>query len=342
VRLTNPTEVTRKTPRQRPSVGEDSRLAEVVTFPALAHRTISFINSMICKHGGFALHKSWEAVPVRNSGINVTLDACWQAPVSSPQSLKPTERREATTDWSPKIRQGSYQLRLASTEADRVAAFRLRFLVFNLELNEGLECAYVTGQDTDEFDGICDHLIVEHAGTGKIVGTYRLQTGVTASLNAGFYGEREFDFSPYKQLGNSVIEQGRACVHRDHRSSEVLSLLWRGIAQYAINHGGRYLIGCSSLTSQDSAHGTGVYGAMREHLVEPRLRTTPQPAFAMPLTSSENASDKIPKLLRAYLAVGARICGPPAIDREFKTIDFLTLIDLETLHPRVHARFLRA
>jgi putative hemolysin len=139
-----------------------------------------------------------------------------------------------------------------------------------------------------------------------------------------------------------VIELGRACVHRDHRSSEVLYLLWRGIAQYAIHHGGRYLIGCSSLTSQDPAHGTAVYEAMREHLVVPQLRTTPQPAFALPLMAPQNASDKIPKLLRAYLAVGAKICGPPAIDREFKTIDFLTLMDIEALHPRVRARFLRA
>lgn len=237
---------------------------------------------------------------------------------------------------------GSYRLRLASSEADRLAAFRLRFLVFNLELNEGLKSAYASGRDTDAFDSICDHLIVEHATTGKIVGTYRLQTGGMASANAGFYGEREFDFSPYKPLGGSVIELGRACVHRDHRSSEVLYLLWRGIAQYAIHHGGRYLIGCSSLTSQDAAHGTAVYEAMRDHLAEPQLRTAPQPAFAMSLMAPENASDKIPKLLRAYLAVGAKICGPPAIDREFKTIDFLTLMDLEALHPRVRARFLRA
>jgi len=214
-------------------------------------------------------------------------------------------------------------------------------MVFNLELNEGLGSAFATGQDTDEFDCVCDHLIVEHACAGRIVGTYRLQTGAMASANAGFYSEREFDFSPYKQLGNSVIELGRACVHRDHRSSEVLYLLWRGIAQYAIHHGGRYLVGCSSLTSQDPAHGMAVYEAMREHLVDPQLRTIPQPAFALPQISAGNASHKIPKLLRAYLSVGAQICGPPAIDREFKTIDFLTLLDLEALHPRVHARFMK-
>jgi len=48
---------------------------------------------------------------------------------------------------------------------------------------------------------------------------------------------------------------------------------------------------------------------------------------------------KIPKLLRAYLALGAKICGPPALDRQFKTIDFLTLLDLETLHPLARQRF---
>jgi putative hemolysin len=265
-----------------------------------------------------------------------------QTHISFLPSLRSAELRGTTIGWSLDLRQGPYHARLASSEEERRAAFRLRFLVFNLELNEGLDAAYATGQDTDEFDAVCDHLIVEHTGTGKIVGTYRLQTGATASANTGFYSEREFDFSPYKRLGDSVIELGRACVHGDHRSYEVLTLLWRGITQYAVHHGGRYLIGCSSLTSQDPAHGTAVYGAMREHLVEPQLRTTPQPAFRMPLALAENASDKIPKLLRAYLAVGAKICGPPAIDREFKTIDFLTLLDLDALHPRVRERFLKA
>lgn len=266
--------------------------------------------------------------------------AALRTQTSSPPLLRPDNDHKAETGRLVEVH-GSYRVRLASSDADRLAAFRLRFLVFNLELNEGLDTAHATGYDTDEFDAVCDHLIVEHPGSGKVAGTYRLQTGAVASANSGYYSEREFDFTPYKRLGDSVIELGRACVHRDHRSSEVLYLLWRGIAQYAIRHGARYLIGCSSLTSQDPAHSTAVYGAMREHLVESPLRTVPQPAFVMPLVPSQNATDKIPKLLRAYLAVGAKICGPPAIDPEFKTIDFLTLMDLEALHPRVYARFLK-
>jgi putative hemolysin len=232
-------------------------------------------------------------------------------------------------------------VRLALTEEERKAAFRLRFLVFNLELNEGLDAAYADGYDTDQFDNACDHLIVEHAETTNIVGTYRLQTGRTAAANHGYYSAREFDFAPFESIRDSVIELGRACVHRDHRSIDVLYLLWRGIAQYAIYHRARYLIGCSSLSSQDPSHGSAVYAGLQNYLTELDLRTAPLRAYAMSLVDPRGASGKVPKLLRTYLAVGAKVCGPPAIDRQFRTIDFLTLVDLETLHPRVQARFLR-
>jgi len=234
----------------------------------------------------------------------------------------------------------SYRLRLAASQADVQAALHLRFLVFNLELNEGLATGFETGYDTDQFDSVCEHLIVEHVATGEVVGTYRLQTGRTALQNYGYYSEREFDFAPYKSMRDSIIELGRACIHRDHRSTEVLQLLWRGIARYAVQHEARYLIGCSSLTSQDPARGAAVYLALQSYLVESHLQTVPTEPFTMPLVS--NAADaSVPKLLRAYLAIGARLCGPPAIDREFKTIDFLTLMDLSKLPDCVRLRFFR-
>jgi len=40
---------------------------------------------------------------------------------------------------------------------------------------------------------------------------------------------------------------------------------------------------------------------------------------------------KIPRLMRTYLSQGSKICGPPAIDRAFKTIDYLALFDTKTL-----------
>ncbi len=234
-----------------------------------------------------------------------------------------------------------YAGRLAVTDADRAAAFRLRFVVFNLEMQEGLESAYGTGYDVDRYDEVCDHLIVEDKRSGAVVGTYRIQRGPVASANFGYYSEQEFDFAPYEGMRGQIVELGRACIHRDHRTADVLNLLWRGIARYALAHGGRYMMGCCSLPSLDSDTGHAVYASLMNYRVEAELRTVPTVEYRMPpciLTTEQRA----PKLLRAYLAIGAQICGEPAIDREFKTIDFLTLLDLQTLHPRVAARFLEA
>jgi putative hemolysin len=48
----------------------------------------------------------------------------------------------------------------------------------------------------------------------------------------------------------------------------------------------------------------------------------------------------VPKLLKTYLAVGARICSEPAWDRAFGTIDFLTLQDMHELTAAARSRFL--
>jgi putative hemolysin len=239
-----------------------------------------------------------------------------------------------------RLETGPYVARLAKDERERVAAYRLRFIVFNLEMNEGLESAYKDGFDKDRFDDVCDHLVVEEWATGAIVGTYRLQMGDAAGRNFGYYSEQEFCFAPYERMRDQVVELGRACIHRDHRSPEVLHLLWRGIARYALTNGGRYMMGCCSLNSLDPAMGYAVYASLANFMVEPELRTNPISSFALPWPEEEFVAQRAPKLLRAYLTIGAKICGAPAIDREFGTIDFLTLLDLQTLHPRMAARFL--
>src|SRR5262245_17883758 len=94
----------------------------------------------------------------------------------------------------------AYAVRLARGASDVRAAQALRFEVFNLELNEGLAESHATGLDADPFDGVCDHLLVEHTPSGGIVGTYRLQTGRTAAAHLGYYSELEFDFTPFQPI----------------------------------------------------------------------------------------------------------------------------------------------
>jgi len=243
-------------------------------------------------------------------------------------------------------------MRLAQSAADREAACRLRFRVFNIELGEGLESSYDTGLDKDHLDVFCEHLLVENKEDGKIVGTYRMQTGLGAQAHLGYYSEQEFNFAPYEPLRRDILELGRAAIDREHRTPEVLTLLWRGIAQYANHMGLRYLIGCSSLNSKDPAEGWQMYRQLEHCRVSLEFATEPTARYVCPTEQQEENEQplpclreaamptKVPKLLRTYLAIGARICAPPAWDREFGTIDFLTLLDLKLLSPAARNRFL--
>lgn len=259
----------------------------------------------------------------------------------------------ATGAIAPKIQQtisdrlrlagdfGRYRLRIAESEAERIEACRLRFKVFNIELGEGLQSSYQTGLDTDQFDLVCDHLIVEEKSEKRVVGTYRMQSGATAEKNFGYYSAQEFDFAPYEPLRHQILELGRASIDREHRSSEVLTLLWRGISHYAMHYNLRYLIGCSSLTSQNPQEGWAMYKQLEGFLAPPEFRTIPTDAFACPPEDgSLQEMPKTPKLLKTYLACGARICATPAWDREFGTIDFLTLMDMQEMTPAARNRFL--
>jgi putative hemolysin len=139
----------------------------------------------------------------------------------------------------------------------------------------------------------------------------------------------------------------------------VLTLLWRGIAQYAEHHGLRYLIGCSSvpsrppaaacgghscfpLPSEDAATGWAMYQQLTPFLADAALCTRPVEACRLPAPPADTAlpQARVPKLLRTYLAIGARICSEPAWDRSFGTIDFLTLQDMRALSPSARSRFL--
>lgn len=132
-------------------------------------------------------------------------------------------------------------------------------------------------------------------------------------------------------------------------------MLWRGIAQYATSMGLRTLIGCSSLNSKDPAEGWQMYSQLEQYRVSPEFETVPIASYACPseqeghgaqpparqeMRTHTYTSVKIPRLLKTYLAIGARIPAPPAWDREFGTIDFLTLLDLKLLSPAARNRFL--
>ncbi len=231
---------------------------------------------------------------------------------------------------------GAYELGWVHSREDLHAVQELRYHVFNLELNEGLDASHETGRDIDQYDDVFHHLYVRHVPSGRVVGTYRMQTSTMAHRGQGWYSENEFIFSnvPPSILDTSV-ETGRACILREHRSLRVLYLLWKGIGYYLQTTGSRFLFGCCSITSQDPREGSATLAYLKEHgHMHPDLCILPQPDYACCNEIPEGSTlppIRPPRLMRAYLSFGARICGPPAMDTEFKTIDFLALFDVKSL-----------
>jgi len=236
----------------------------------------------------------------------------------------------------------SFSVCLAQNVADLTECQRLRFQVFNRELGEGLASSERSGLDRDQFDWVCDHLMVRDVSTGVLAGTYRMQTGYRAQGNLGYYSEQLFDFAPFEPIRGELLELGRACVHSDYRNTTALAMLWKGIASYAALCNARYMIGCSSITSQNESEGAALFEELREKYLAPEnMRTQPKAGCQCKVSQPTlyGAMPEPPRLFRAYLDISARLCGPPAIDREFGTIDFLTLLDLQVIPPRLRTRF---
>jgi len=140
-------------------------------------------------------------------------------------------------------------------------------------------------------------------------------------------------------------ELGRLVVDPGHRSGTVVALLWAALLQYLSEGGYRYLMGCVSIPlNGDGPRGTelrGVRDIARNRYaapwqVYPHRKVTVDGAGLDALEPP--TADRIPPLLRAYLRLGARVCGEPALDEAFDVGDLLVVLDRELADERYVAR----
>jgi putative hemolysin len=215
-------------------------------------------------------------------------------------------------------------------------ALRLRYDVF---YGEVLRRTNPQQLDLDRFDSICDHLLVVETGTGRVVGTYRLNS----SRDADYYARQEFDIGAILRLEGNKLEIGRGCVAKHRRNRGVFMMLWKGIAEYMRRTATRYLFGCLSMPAgEDPGRASALYNyLLRRHYSADEYRVyplTPLPARAKFVRNpsedeamDEAASRRLLPLLSIYLHAGAVVCGEAAYDEDFQTYDFFTLLDVEAL-----------
>ena len=217
----------------------------------------------------------------------------------------------------------------------------LRFRVFSDELNATLKGGE-SGLDQDAFDTHCAHIGVRDLSSGHLVATTRLLDHAAARSIGHFYSEEEFNLHGLAHLQGPILEIGRTCVDPAYRNGGTIAVLWAELAE-VLNQGNyRYLMGCASIPMQDGGvQAQAIMQRLRErYLCTEHLRAEPKkplPPRDVPL----NLIAQMPPLLKAYMRLGAKVCGEPCWDEDFQVADVFILLKRDELCPR-YARHFKA
>jgi putative hemolysin len=240
---------------------------------------------------------------------------------------------------------GRYEIKTASEPAELEKVLQLRNDVFYREKSGRKPFLNI---DIDRFDLNCDHLMVVEKATGKVLGTYRLNS---SRFSKSFYSTTEFNMDNILSLPGVKLELGRACIHKDFRNGMIISLLWRGICEYMKLTNTKYLFGCSSIETIDPVEIGNIHKYFADKCYSPEyLRVQPKNKFAVigPATGNDSSNSEnrqnelktnVPPLLKLYLKAGAFVCGAPALDKFFKCADFFTFLDVDNMNKTIERRF---
>ncbi|MDX1804921.1 MAG: GNAT family N-acyltransferase [Alcanivorax sp.] len=235
---------------------------------------------------------------------------------------------------------GRFSAYFTRSRREIIRVQRLRYRIFSEEYGASFNAPF--GLDRDRFDKHCLHLVVRDNRSGDIVGYTRVLPGERLYRTGGFYSGGEFDLSALGQLNGRLAEIGRTCIHPDYRNGAVITVLWSRLAQYMVENDVRYLLGCASIALGEGYNVAAIDQRIRDrHLSDCGLRVTPH--LTVPQLPGDAGEDslKMPPLLKAYLRMGASVCGEPCWDPDFNCLDYFILMPLEKLPARYMQHFLQ-
>jgi putative hemolysin len=237
---------------------------------------------------------------------------------------------------------GDFEVRLAQTPAEIDAAQALRYRVFYEEMaaHPSPEMA-LERRDFDEFDRVCDHLLVldRRRGDGPegIVGTYRLIRREAAARAGRFYSAAEYDIQKMIDYPAEVLELGRSCVAKDARNTATMQMLWRGIALYCYHYDIKVMFGCASFPGTDpSQHAQAFSYLYHHHLAPPEIRARALAGRYVDMNmmspdsfDARRAMARVPPLIKGYLRLGGFVGDGAVIDSEFNSTDVFIVVKTE-------------
>lgn len=243
-----------------------------------------------------------------------------------------------------------FEVRLAASEADKVAGQRLRYEVFVEELGgDGPLVDHAARLERDEYDALYDHLLLfDKAAPGApAVGVYRLMRSDALAPGESFYSEAEYDLGVLKASGRRLLELGRSCVHPDYRGGGALMALWRGLLGYVEDHGIEVMFGVASFHGTDPLALAAPLSLLHSRHLAPedvRVRARPEHFQRMDLMPEAGidrvaAMRAVPALIKSYLRLGGYVGEGAFIDTAFNTIDVCIVVDIGEVPEKMRALY---
>lgn len=239
-----------------------------------------------------------------------------------------------------------YQVKTINHPEELAQVLSLRFEVFFREFSTQKVTFSLFPYDVDMHDFLCDHLIVKDKAEDKVVACYRLLASNTDKKIKRFYSEGEFEINSLLNAPGNKLELGRACVHKDYRNGSVISLLWKGLLDYARQADTRYMFGCSSINRKDFSNLPQImeYLEKNDSFIkdfEVGVQSKYRMKFKIEGTNSDekNGGKAMGSLMHMYIMAGAKMGRTLAYDAEMDCLDMFTLMDMKNLPPSFKRRF---
>ncbi len=243
------------------------------------------------------------------------------------------------------IEKNDFIVKTADSEDELIKTFKLRYGIYG----EFYKDKPPLPLDIDEYDAKADHIIVKKKSTGEVIGTYRI---LCSDFTKDFYTAREFNLKNLLDLEGKLVEMGRATVSSEQRSGVVITLLWRGIADYILGIKADYLFGCATLWTQDPKEAALAYHLFKTKELLFNVDVEPLPQNI--LNGTKEAYEKLkgegydlneverslPPLFKSYMKAGAKFSGIPANDKKLQSIDFLSILKITDLSPALSKKYL--
>lgn len=226
-----------------------------------------------------------------------------------------------------------YHARIADSDSDIKSAQALRGLAF---------LGHRDSVDTDAFDPICTHFLVEDLADGRLVCCFRVLPLNGGSEIGRSYAAQFYELSALAAFDGPMVEMGRFCMHPDAHDPDILRVAWGAMTRFVDDNGIELLFGCSSFKGVETNTYLDAFAMLKDrHLAPrrwlPRVKAPSVFRFAQTLRrrkpDARAALRAMPPLLRTYLTMGGWVSDHAVVDRNLNTLHVFTGLEIGSIPP---------